>query len=292
MSTFTPDPADGERVYDLDRAHVFHSWSAQGALNPCSSPAPQGCEVWDYDGNRFLDFSSQLVNTNIGHQHPQVVAAIQDAGRQAHDGRAAARQPRPRRGREAHRRPRARRLQQGLLHQRRRRRQRERDPHGAPAHRPRQGAVVLPQLPRQHRCGDRRHRRLASRAQRVRRRPRALLRPLPLPLLVLGRPPRAGVRARARTTSSRSSPSRARRRSPRSCSRPSPAPPACSIPPPGYLEGVRALCDKYGIVLILDEVMCGFGRTGEWFAFENFGVVPDLITFAKGSTPATCRSAA
>ena len=61
------------------------------------------------------------------------------------------------------------------------------------------------------------------------------------------------------------------------------------IPPPGYIAGVRALCDKYGIVWIADEVMCGFGRAGKWFAFEHFDVVPDLITFAKGSTPATCR---
>ena len=55
------------------------------------------------------------------------------------------------------------------------------------------------------------------------------------------------------------------------------------VPPPGYLEGVRALCDKHGIILILDEVMAGFGRTGEWFAFDNFNVKPDLVTFAKGS---------
>ena len=54
------------------------------------------------------------------------------------------------------------------------------------------------------------------------------------------------------------------------------------MPPPGYLAGVRALCDRYGIVLILDEVMAGFGRTGDWFAFDHFDVRPDLITFAKG----------
>jgi taurine--2-oxoglutarate transaminase len=56
-------------------------------------------------------------------------------------------------------------------------------------------------------------------------------------------------------------------------------------PPPGYLEGVRALCDRFGIVLIFDEVMCGFGRTGDWFAWQNptfAGVAPDLVTFAKG----------
>jgi taurine--2-oxoglutarate transaminase len=54
------------------------------------------------------------------------------------------------------------------------------------------------------------------------------------------------------------------------------------IPPPGYLEGVRALCDEYGIVFVLDEVMAGFGRTGKWFAADHCGVVPDLLTFAKG----------
>ena len=54
------------------------------------------------------------------------------------------------------------------------------------------------------------------------------------------------------------------------------------VPPPGYLQGVRALADKYGIVYIADEVMVGFGRVGEWFAVNHFGVTPDLITFAKG----------
>jgi taurine--2-oxoglutarate transaminase len=54
-------------------------------------------------------------------------------------------------------------------------------------------------------------------------------------------------------------------------------------PPPGYLEGLRALCNKYGIVWIADEVMAGFGRTGEWFAFQNWTAQPDLIVFAKGS---------
>jgi taurine--2-oxoglutarate transaminase len=56
------------------------------------------------------------------------------------------------------------------------------------------------------------------------------------------------------------------------------------VPPQGYLPGVRKLCDKYGILLITDEVMCGFGRTGTWFAFEHWQVVPDLITMAKGIT--------
>jgi taurine---2-oxoglutarate transaminase len=56
------------------------------------------------------------------------------------------------------------------------------------------------------------------------------------------------------------------------------------IPPEGYLQGVRALCDKYKIVLIVDEVMSGFGRTGEWFAVNNWNVIPDIMTMAKGLT--------
>src|SRR5882757_2217777 len=56
------------------------------------------------------------------------------------------------------------------------------------------------------------------------------------------------------------------------------------VPPPGYLAGVRAICNKYGIMLIADEVMAGFGRTGKWFAIQHFDVIPDLMTFAKGVT--------
>jgi taurine---2-oxoglutarate transaminase len=56
------------------------------------------------------------------------------------------------------------------------------------------------------------------------------------------------------------------------------------VPPSGYLPGVRKICDRYGILLVLDEVMAGFGRTGAWFACEHWDVVPDMITFAKGVT--------
>ena len=65
-----------KEVYDLDRAHVFHSWSAQGAITPLPIAGGLGSYFWDFDGNRFLDFSSQLVFTNIGHQHPKVIAGI------------------------------------------------------------------------------------------------------------------------------------------------------------------------------------------------------------------------
>ena len=58
------------------------------------------------------------------------------------------------------------------------------------------------------------------------------------------------------------------------------------VPPDGYLEGVRELCTKYGILMICDEVMSGFGRTGEWFAVNHWNVVPDMLTMAKGLTSA------
>jgi len=74
----TANPTEGKRVYDLDREYVFHSWSAQKALKPMCIAGAEGSYFWDYDGNKFLDFSSQLVNVNIGHQHPKVVAAIQE----------------------------------------------------------------------------------------------------------------------------------------------------------------------------------------------------------------------
>lgn len=69
--------AEAAHTYELDRAHVFHSWSAQAQIKPTTIVASDGSYVWDGDGNKLLDFSGQLVFTNIGHQHPKVVAAIQ-----------------------------------------------------------------------------------------------------------------------------------------------------------------------------------------------------------------------
>ena len=74
--------AAGKRAYELDREHVFHSWQAQGPFDPMTIIKAEGSYVWDGNGNKLLDFSSQLVNTNIGHQHPKVVAAIQEQAAQ------------------------------------------------------------------------------------------------------------------------------------------------------------------------------------------------------------------
>src|SRR5947207_4503960 len=69
-------------AYANDRAHVFHSWSAQGSIQPVVIAGARGSRMWDDKGTSWLDFASQLVNVNIGHQHPKLVAAIQEqAGR-------------------------------------------------------------------------------------------------------------------------------------------------------------------------------------------------------------------
>src|ERR1700744_2444612 len=71
-------PTDEPRVRDLARAHVFHSWSAQALIDPLPIASAQGSYFTDYSGKRYLDFGSQLVNVNIGYQHPKLVAAIQE----------------------------------------------------------------------------------------------------------------------------------------------------------------------------------------------------------------------
>ena len=75
MTALDTHPAD---AFASDRAHVFHSWSAQGAINPLVVTRAQGSYFWTEDGTRYLDFSSQLMNVNIGHQHPKLVAAIKE----------------------------------------------------------------------------------------------------------------------------------------------------------------------------------------------------------------------
>src|SRR5690625_7646534 len=70
--------AEGQRAYELDRQHVFHSWAAQDPVNPMTVVKTQDSYLWDGDGQRYIDFASQMANTNIGHQHPKVVAAIQE----------------------------------------------------------------------------------------------------------------------------------------------------------------------------------------------------------------------
>src|SRR3989442_10920192 len=70
--------AEGEKVVADDRQYLIHSWSVQSALAPIAVAGGEGRYFWDYEGKRYLDFASQLVNLNLGHQHPKVVAAIKE----------------------------------------------------------------------------------------------------------------------------------------------------------------------------------------------------------------------
>src|SRR5258708_7047727 len=70
--------AEGQRIQREAKQYVLHSWSVQNAINPIPVAGAEGRYFWDYDGKRYLDFASQLVNVSIGHQHPRVVAAIKE----------------------------------------------------------------------------------------------------------------------------------------------------------------------------------------------------------------------
>ena len=278
----TPDPAEGQRVLELDRAHVFHSWSAQAALNPMLIAGGEGSYVWDYDGNRFLDFSSQLVNVNIGHQHPKVVAAIQAqaarlatvAPQHANDvrGEAAKRivdlAPDGMNkvfftngGADANENA----IRMARLHTGRRKvLSYYRSYHGNTG-----SAIASTGDPRRwpnefadahvHFFGPYAYRSSFWAADEAQESERALQH-LEQTIVFEGASSIAAILIETVVGTA-----------------------GVLVPPPGYLEGVRTLCDRFGILLILDEVMAGFGRCGSWFAFDNFDVRPDLITFAKGS---------
>ena len=78
MATVEANPETGRQVKEDAKRYVLHSWSVQDAIDPLPVAGAEGCWFWDYDGNRYLDFASQLVNVSIGHQHPKVVAAIKE----------------------------------------------------------------------------------------------------------------------------------------------------------------------------------------------------------------------
>ena len=282
MTVPAPDPARGQEVYDLDRAHVFHSWSAQQLIKPLPIAAAEGCYFWDYEGKKYLDFSSQLVNTNIGHQHPKVVAAIQEqAGRLATIA--------PQHANDA--RSEAARLITSLAPERHNK-----------VFFTNGGADAIENAVRMARLHTGRHKVLSAY--------RSYHGNTTTAVTLTGDPRRwanetgvAGIvhffgpypyRSPFWSDSDEQEAERALQHLESVIAFEGPqtigalvlesvvGTAGVLIPPANYLAGVRELCDRYGIVYIADEVMAGFGRTGDWFAFEHFGVVPDLIAFAKG----------
>ena len=190
MATIETNPQLGAQIKADAKEFVLHSWSVQDAIDPIPVAGAEGRHFWDYDGKRYLDFASQLVNVSIGYGHPKVIAAIKEqAEKLATIGPPMATEPRSTLGANAGRRH-ARQPEDVVLHERRRRGERERDQGRALGHRPPQDHRPLPQLPRRDGRRDHAHRRpapLARRARPARRRPDA--RPLHLPLP--GRPPRS-----------------------------------------------------------------------------------------------------
>lgn len=277
--TLTSD--DNSQTLDLDRAHVFHSWSAQGALKPLVLAGGLGTKVWDFEGKEYLDFSSQLVNVNIGHQHPAVIAAIHAQADQLTTiapstanltrGEAAKRITRlapdgfnkvffTNGGADANENA----IRMARLHTGRDKvLSTYRSYHGNT------GAAIVAtgdwrRIPNEyarshvHFFGPYLYRTEFWATTPEQESERALRH---LERVIQAEGPASVAAVLLETV---------------------PGTAGILVPPPGYLTGVRALCDRYGILLILDEVMAGFGRTGRWFAFDGYDVVPDLITFAKG----------
>ncbi|PZS26422.1 MAG: aspartate aminotransferase family protein [Pseudonocardiales bacterium] len=273
---------DEARVRADDRAHVFHSWSAQALIDPLPIASASGSYFTDYDGKRYLDFSSQLVNVNIGYQHPKLVAAIQEqAGRLctiapsfANDARSEAARliaelaPGELNqvfftngGAEATENA----LRMARLHTGRHKvLAAYRSYHGATA-----AAITMTGDPRRwgsepglpgvvHYWGPYLYRSAFHATTPEEETDRALqhLRDL---IMVEGAQTIAAIILETVVGTN-----------------------GILVPTPGYLAGVREICHEFGIMMIADEVMAGFARAGEWFAIDHWDVTPDLIAFAKG----------
>ena len=277
-------PTMRNRTYELDRKHVFHSWSAQAALDPMVLTRAEASSVWDDHGNRYLDFSSQRVFTNIGHQHPRVVRAIQEQAAKlctiAPQHANAARSEAARLLAEI--------APEGLDH----------------IFFTGGGAEAVEHAVRMARLHTGRIKVLSAY--------RSYHGSTTTAVNLTGDPRRwpsdygsAGVarffgpflyRSEFDATTEEEESARALRHLRRTVELEGAGTVAAVVletvpgtagilpPPPGYLAGVREICDEHGIAMVLDEVMAGFGRTGSWLALDLYGVTPDLVVFAKGVT--------
>ncbi|RPI83769.1 MAG: aminotransferase class III-fold pyridoxal phosphate-dependent enzyme [Chloroflexi bacterium] len=272
-----------KEIVSMNREYTFFSWSVQGQVNPIPVERAEGIYFWDTDGKRYYDFSSQLMNTNIGHQHPKVVKAIQEQAEKicfVHPGNAT--DVRGLLGKKLAE------ITPGNLKKsffalggaeanenaikisrfytgRNKILARYRSYHGAT-----HGAIAL--------TGD--YRRLAVEpampgvvhfldpfcyrcpfGQEMSSCNRQCIAHLEEVIKYEGPDKIAAIIMEGVTGSN-----------------------GLIVPPDDYWPSVREICDRYGILLISDEVMSGWGRTGKWFAVDNWGVTPDIIVTAKGIT--------
>jgi taurine--2-oxoglutarate transaminase len=274
----TGDPMTGDQIVALSKKHTITEYAAQDAVNPIPVAKAKGVYFWTPEGKRFIDFNSQLMSVNIGHGDPRVIAAItEQAQKVAYVTPSMTTEVRARLGAKlaeitpgdidaffftnggaeanenAFKIARAVTGRQKIL-------ARYRSYHGGTA-----AAIAA--------TGD----------------PRGWSQP-PMPGVVHVLDPYHGV-ARGwddAATSLQYLEEVIELEGPHTIAafilETVTGTNGVLVPPDGYLQGVRALCDTHGILMIADEVMSGFGRTGKWFAIEHWGVVPDMITMAKGLT--------
>jgi taurine---2-oxoglutarate transaminase len=271
----------GRQIVEDAKRYVLYSWSVQDAIAPIAVAGAEGRHFWDYEGRRYLDFASQLVNVSIGHGHPKVVAAIKEQAEQlATIGPPMATESRSTLGRllaevtpgdlslsfftngGAEANENAIRLARWYTG-RHKVIARYRSYHGATA-----GSLTLtgdprrwpsePGIPGVVRMFD----------PYTYRCPAGHPDPCPvcagaphLEEILQYEGPNTVAAVILETITGTN---------------------GIIVPPDGYLQSIRETCDRYGIVLITDEVMAGFGRTGKWFGVDNWDVVPDIMTVAKG----------
>lgn len=272
-----------DEIVQLSKEYTFFSWSVQSQVNPIPVEKADGVYFWDANGKRYIDFSSQLMNTNIGSQHPRVVKAIQDQAAKlccVHPGNTTA--PRALLGKKLAE------VTPGKLKKtfftlggseanenaikiaraytgRHKILARYRSYHGATY-----GSIALtgdyrrnavePAMPGTahfldpycYRCPF---------GQKVESCKRECISHVDEIIQYEGPDKIAAIIMEGVTGSN-----------------------GLIVPPDDYWPRVREICDKYGILLISDEVMSGWGRTGKWFAVDNWDVEPDIITTAKGIT--------
>jgi taurine---2-oxoglutarate transaminase len=271
----------GRQVVADAKQYVLHSWSVQDAVDPIPVAGGEGRYFWDYDGKRYLDFASQLVNVSIGHQHPKIVAAIKEqAEKLCTIGPPMATEARStlarllaevtpgdlqmsfftNGGAEAN--ENAVKLARWYTG-RHKIIARYRSYHGATA-----GAITLTGDPRRWPAEPGIPGVVRMLDPYTYRCPAGHPDPCPVctgaPHLeeILQYEGAHTVAAVILETIVGTN--------------------GIIVPPDGYLQAIREVCDRHGILLIADEVMAGFGRTGKWFGVDNWDVVPDILTVAKG----------
>jgi taurine--2-oxoglutarate transaminase len=279
--TITSAAMSGQEIVDLCRRHTIFEWSAQAAVDPIPVARAKGIHFWTPEGKRFIDFNSQLMCVNIGHGDERVIRAInQQAATLAYANPFMATEARARLGVKlakiapgdidaffftnggAEANENAIRIAR-MVTGRHKIAARYRSYHGGTA-----GSLTLtgdprrwaaePGIPGVIRIPDFYHgiQRGSDSVEQVLAQTEEVLQmegPQTIAAIIVE--PVTGTNG-------------------------------ILIPPDGYMQGLRRLCDRHGILLIADEVMAGFGRTGEWFSINHWNVVPDLISMAKGLTSA------